>query len=174
MDSFNYFTCIAYDTVDFLIQSKDVLFGVFLDVEKDVKNIVFNRETLPHIHIGELLERQFNCSHTGDCNVVLVMRIQDFIKEVRNDIVDYTNTAFPASGNFAISVNTSISSKIIDTSNLRLLPLGIRDQQAKCGVSAIGFSTGGKNGNILRKQILISPDYLLKKFFSTGIIKPDE
>ncbi|MBQ9207091.1 MAG: hypothetical protein IJ158_10310 [Treponema sp.] len=174
MDSLNHFTCIAYDTVDFLIQSKSVLFGVFLDVEKNEKNIVFNRETLPHIHIGELLEKQFNCARTGDCNVVLVMRIQDFIKEVRKDIINYTNTAFPASGNFALSVNTSISSKIIDTSNLRLLPLGIRDQQAKCGVSAIGFSLGGKNGTILRKQILISPDYLLKKFFSTGLIKSSE
>ncbi len=171
MDSHNHFTCIAYDTVDFLIQSAYVLFGLFLDVEKDVKKIVFNRETLPHIHIGELLEKEFACTHTGDCNVVLVMRMQDFAKEVRKDIVEYTNTAFPASGNIALSVNTSISSKNIDISNLRLLPRGVREQQAKCGISAIGFSFGGKDGTLLRKQILISPDYLLKKFFSVGLLE---
>ena len=133
MEAHNHFTCIAYDTVDFLIQSKHVLFGVFLDVEKDVKNIVFNRETLPHIHIGHLLEKEFGCSRIEDCNVVLVMRSQDFMSDVKQDIIDFTNTAFPASG--------------------------------------IGFSQGGKNGGILRKHILISPDRLLKKFFSSGLIK---
>ena len=157
--------------MDFLIQSKHVLFGVFLDVEKDVKNITFNRETLPHIHIGHLLEKEFCCSRVEDCNVVLVMRSQDFMSGVQQDIIDFTNTAFPASGNLALSVNTSISSKIIDISVLRLLPEGIRDQQAKCGISGIGFSLGGKNGNTLRKHILISPDRLLKKFFSSGLIK---
>ena len=170
MDSHNHFTCIAYDTVDFLIQSKHVLFGVFLDAEKNVRNIVFNRETLPHIHIGDLLEKEFGCLATDDCNVVLVMRIQDFMRDVKKDIVEYTDTAFPASGNIALSVNTSISSKVIDTSNLRLLPEGIREQQAKCGVSAIGFSSGGKDKTVLRKQILISPDHLLKKFFSSGLL----
>ena len=171
MDAHNHFTCIAYDSVDFLIQSKHVLFGVFLDVEKEVKNITFNRETLPHIHIGHLLEKEFCCSRVEDCNVVLVMRSQDFMSGVQQDIIDFTNTAFPASGNLALSVNTSISSKIIDISVLRLLPEGIRDQQAKCGISGIGFSLGGKNGNTLRKHILISPDRLLKKFFSSGLIK---
>ncbi len=171
MEAHNHFTCIAYDSVDFLIQSKHVLFGVFLDVEKEVKNITFNRETLPHIHIGHLLEKEFCCSRVEDCNVVLVMRSQDFMSGVQQDIIDFTNTAFPASGNLALSVNTSISSKIIDISVLRLLPEGIRDQQAKCGISGIGFSLGGKNGNTLRKHILISPDRLLKKFFSSGLIK---
>ncbi|MBP5695974.1 MAG: hypothetical protein J6X11_04890 [Treponema sp.] len=171
MEAHNHFTCIAYDSVDFLIQSKHVLFGVFLDVEKEVKNITFNRETLPHIHIGHLLEKEFCCSRVEDCNVVLVMRSQDFMSGVQQDIIDFTNTAFPASGNLALSVNTSISSKIIDISVLRLLPEGIRDQQAKCGISGIGFSMGGKNGNTLRKHILISPDRLLKKFFSSGLIK---
>ena len=171
MEVHNHFTCIAYDTIDFLIQSKHVLFGVFLDVEKDVKNVVFNRETLPHIHIGHLLEKEFGCTHVEECNVVLVMRVQDFMKDVQQDIIDFTNTAFPASGNLAISVNTAISSRIVDISKLRLLPAGIREQQAKCGICGIGFAMGGKNGNILKKQILISPDSLLKKFFSVGLIK---
>ncbi|MCR5318381.1 MAG: hypothetical protein K6E22_09145 [Treponema sp.] len=171
MEAHNHFTCIAYDTVDFLIQSKHILFGVFLDVEKDVKNIIFNRETLPHIHIGHLLEKEFGCSRIEDCNVVLVMRSQDFMSDVKQDIIDFTNTAFPASGNLALSVNTSISSKLMDTSLLRLLPQGIREQQTKCGISGIGFSQCGKNGSILRKHILISPDRLLKKFFSSGLIK---
>ena len=122
MEAHNHFTCIAYDSVDFLIQSKHVLFGVFLDVEKEVKNITFNRETLPHIHIGHLLEKEFCCSRVEDCNVVLVMRSQDFMSGVQQDIIDFTNTAFPASGNLALSVNTSFSSKIIDISVLRLLP----------------------------------------------------
>ena len=46
METRNHFTCIAYDTVDFLIQSKYVFFGIYLEVGKNVQNIVFNRETL--------------------------------------------------------------------------------------------------------------------------------
>lgn len=171
MEAHNHFTCIAYDSVDFLIQSKYVLFGVFLDVENDVRNIIFNRETLPHIHIGHLLEKEFGCKRSEDCNVVLIMKMQDFAKDVRKEIVNYTNTAFPASGNLALSVNSSISSKIIEISNLRLLPQGIREQGSYCGICAIGFSKEQKSETVIRKQILISPDALLKKFFSTGLIK---
>lgn len=163
MEAHNHFTCIAYDTIDFLIQSKYVIFGIYLDVEKDVKNIVFNRETLPHIHIGHLLEKEFMCSSLEDCNVVLVMKKNDFEKDVQKLIEDFTETAFPASGNLAISVNSSVSSKIIDMKSLRLIPSSIRERQNECGVCAIGFS--------MKKQILISPDNLLKKFFSVGLIK---
>jgi len=163
LEAHNHFTCIAYDTVDFLIQSKYVLFGIYLDVKKDVRNIIFNRETLPHIHIGNLLEGEFGCKSLEECNVVLVMKKKDFEKDVQKLIEEFTDTAFPASGNLAISVNSSVSSKIIDTKTLRLIPSSIRERQHECGVCAIGFSA--------KKQILISPDNLLKKFFSVGLIK---
>ena len=169
MEAHNHFTCIAYDSIDFLIQSKYVVFGIFLDVQKDVRNIVFNRETLPHIHIGSLLEKEFLCSSIEDCNVVLVMKMQDFAADVREEIVNYTNTAFPASGNIAISVNTAISSKSVNTESLHLLPQGIRERMNDSGISAIGFSAA-KKGNVLKKQILLSPDNLLKKFFSMGLL----
>ena len=163
MEAHNHFTCIAYDTVDFLIQSKYVGFGIYLDVDKDVKSIAFNRETLPHIHIGTLLEQTFACKSIENCNVVLVMRMQDFANDVRESIVSYTETAFPASGNLAVSVNSSVASKIMDIKNLHLIPSSIRERQNECGVCAIGL-TG-------KKQILISPDNLLKKFFAVGLIK---
>ncbi|MBO4439420.1 MAG: hypothetical protein J5798_08725, partial [Spirochaetaceae bacterium] len=70
MEARNHFTCIAYDTVDFLIQSKYVLFGIYLDIGKEGNNIVFNRETLPHIRIGHLLEQEFSCKSIEECNVV--------------------------------------------------------------------------------------------------------
>lgn len=171
MEAHNHFTCIAYDTVDFLIQSKYVGFGIYLAVDKDVKSIPFNRETLPHIHIGSLLEQTFACKSVENCNVVLVMRMQDFEKDVRETIVNYTQTAFPASGNLALSVNTSISSKIMNISSIHLIPNGIRKMQSDCGISAIGFLPDSKNPDIIRKQILISPDLLLRKFFSNGLIK---
>lgn len=171
MEAHNHFTCIAYDTVNFLIQSKYIGFGIYLAVDKDVKSIPFNRETLPHIHIGSLLEQTFSCKTVEDCNVVLVMKMQDFAKDVRESIVNYTQTAFPASGNLALSVNTSISSKVMDISCLHLIPEGIRKMQNECGINAIGFVKDSKNPEILHKQILISPDFLLRKFFSNGLIK---
>ena len=171
MEAHNHFTCIAYDTVDFLIQSKYVGFGIYLAVDKDVKSIPFNRETLPHIHIGALLEQTFACKSVEDCNVVLVIRMEDFAADVRESIVSYTQTAFPASGNLALSVNTSISSKIMDISSIHLIPHGIRKMQSECGISAIGFLKDPKNPEILRKQILISPDLLLRKFFANVFIK---
>ena len=163
MEARNHFTCIAYDTVDFLIQSKYVLFGIYLDIGKEGNNIVFNRETLPHIRIGHLLEQEFSCKSIEECNVVLVMKRKDFANDVCRQIEDFTQTAFPMSGNLAISVNTSVSSKIIDIETLRLIPQSIRERQQECGVCAIGFTN--------KKQILISPDNLLRKFFAVGLIK---
>ncbi len=171
MEAHNHFTCIAYDTVEFVIQSKYVVSGVYLDMERDVPNVVFNRETLPHIHIGSLLEEQFLCKSLENYNVVLIMNKRDFAKDVCRKIVDYTTTAFPASGNLALSVNSSISSKIIDIASLRLIPDSIRARQSECGVCAIGFSTDGKVGKPFKKRLLISPDNLLRKFFATGLIK---
>ena len=171
MEAHNHFTCIAYDTVDFLIQSKYVVFGIYLEVENGMRHILFNRETLPHIHIGNLLEKEFLCKPVEESNVVLVMKMRDFEYDVQKAVVNYTETAFPASGNFALSVNSAISSRIIDISNLRLLPQGIRSRQTECGVCAIGFQSDTKNKNLVRKQILISPDNLLRKFFSVGLIK---
>lgn len=174
MEASNYFTCIAYDTVDFLIQSKYVVFGIYLDVKNDVKSIVFNNETLPHIHIGALLEKEFLCSSRENCNVVLVMRIQDFSAGMRKLIESYTKTSVPLSGNIALSVNSAISSKNIDISSLRLIPKSIRAAQDECGVCAIGFAADKKDKNIVRKRILISPDKLLKKFFSIGLMEKME
>ncbi len=171
MEANNHFTCIAYDTVDFLIQSKYVVAGVYLDVEKTVRNITFNRETLPHIHIGSLLEEQFLCKPLENYNIVLVMKMHDFARDVRQKIVNFTDTAFPASGYLALSVNSSIASRIIDIGTLRLIPQGIRERQEECGVCAVGFLTDGKVGKLFKKQLLISPDNLLRKFFAVGLLK---
>ena len=162
----NYFTCIAYDSVDFLIQSKYVVFGLYLAVEKEAKSIVFNGENLPHVHIGAFLEKAFSCTAEEECNVVLVMKMQTFPLDVQQQILTHTGTAFPLSGNFALSVNSLISSKDIAVSSLRLIPESIRRVQNKCGVSAIGFAPDEKNGNLLRKRILLSPDNLLRAYFS--------
>lgn len=170
MEAHNHFTCIAYDTMEFLIQSKYVVSGVYLDLEKSVKNVVFNQETLPHIHIGSLLEEQFLCRPLENYNVVLIMNKQDFARDVCRKIVDFTTTAFPASGNLALSVNSSISSRIIDIASLRLIPKSIRARQFECGVCAIGFVSSGKIGQPFKKQLLISPDNLLRKFFATGLL----
>ena len=174
MEARNHFTCITYDNVDFLIPSKYVVSGVYLDVQNDVKNIVFNRETLPHIFIGKLFEEHFLCKSLENYKVVLIMNRRDFAKDVCRRIVDCTNTEFPASGNLALSVNSSISSRIIDTAALRLLPQSIRTRQLECGVCAIGFTESGGIGRAnapLKKKILIAPDNLLRKFFSSGLIE---
>ena len=163
MEAHNHFTCIAYNNVDFLIQSKYVLFGIYLGEGEDDGNIVFNRETLPHIRIGHLLEKEFLCESMEGYNAVLVMNKRDFANDICKQIEDFTETAFPMSGNLAISVNSSVSSKIVDIETLRLIPQSIRERQLECGVCAIGFAN--------KKQILISPDNLLRKFFSAGLIK---
>ena len=170
MEATEYFTCIAYDSVDFLIQSKYMVFGMYLDVAKNVRNIAFNEEILPHIHIGALLEKEFSCKSKENCGVILVMRMRDFAKDVRTLIATYTQTPFPASGNFAISVNSAISSRQVDISSLRLIPKSIRTAQTKCGVAAIGFLADEKDNRLMRKQILLSLDNLLRTFFSAGLI----
>ena len=166
MEASDYFTCIAYDTVDFLVQSKYVVFGLYLAVEKDVKSIDFNSELLPHIHLGSFLEESFSCSAKEGCNVVLVMRKNDFPADVQKKIQTYTETAFPLSGNFALSVNSLISSKNIALSSLRLIPESIRRVQNACGVCAIGFAQDKKDPDILRKRMLLAPDDLLRMYFS--------
>ncbi len=171
MEAPDYFTCISYDTVDFLIQSKYVIFGIYLAVEKNVRHIDFNDEVLPHVHIGEFLESAFSCNSLEKCNVVLVMRMQDFPEDIRYKIQKYTSTSFPVSGNFAVSVNSLITSTEIELSALHLMPKGIRERLKECGVCAIGFTADKKQKNMTRKQILLSLDNLLWKFFSDWLIE---
>ena len=168
MEARSHFTCIAYNTVDFLIQSCYVVSGIYLQVDRGVRSISFNQETLPHIYIGDLLTKSFGCSSTDTYNVVLVMKMQDFVKDVSAKIVDYTKTAFPASGNLALSVDGAISSKLLDMGGFRLYPGSIRARLWECGICAIDYSDTG------RRRILISPDLLMKKFFATGMIKVAE
>ena len=163
METSNHFTCISYDSVDFLIPSKYVLFGIYLAKDNDDKHIFFENETLPHIRIGSFLETQFNCKSIQDCSVMLVMNKADFALNVQKLIVSYTETKFPASGNLAISVNSAVTSKIFDTENLKPLPEGIRPRQKKNGICAIGFLKDTNNSRLERKQILISCDNLLLK-----------
>ena len=157
----NHFTCLSYDTIDFLILSKYVLFGIYIGTNEDGKRIDFENEVLPRLCIGSFLEKEFNCRHTEDCNVMLVMNKADFDEEIQKKIVDYTETAFPATGNFAVSVNSSVSSKIIDISFLRLISQGIRKRLNDCGLSAIGFTE--------KRQILLSPDNILRSFLRGNV-----
>ena len=163
METSNHFTCLSYDTVDFLIPSKYVLFGIYLPKDNDEKHIFFENETLPHIRIGSFLEEQFNCKSVQDCSVMMVMNKADFAANVQKLIVSHTETKFPASGNLAISVNSAVTSKIIDIQNLKPLPKGIRPRQKKNGICAIGYLPDDKNPQLERKQILISFDNLLLK-----------
>ncbi len=156
METSNHFTCLSYDTIDFLILSKYVLFGIYIGTNDDGKRIDFENEVLPKLSIGSFLEKEFNCKHTEDCNVMLVMNKSEFDEEIQKKIVDYTGTAFPATGNFAVSVNTTVASKIMDISYLRLIPQGIRKRLNDCGLSAIGFTE--------KRQILLSPDNILHSF----------
>ena len=156
MEAINHFTSLSYDTIDFLIQSKYVLFGIYMNQATDEKRIDFENEVLPHLNIGRFLEEEFVCKHTEECKVMLVMRKEDFDKDLNRRIVDYTKTAFPVSGNFAVSVNSTVTSKIMDISVLRLLPGGIRKRLNDKGISALGFTD--------KRQILVSPDNLLRSF----------
>ena len=156
MEASNHFTCLSYDTIDFLILSKYVLFGIYIGTNDDGKRIDFENEVLPRLCIGTFLEKEFHCQHTEDCNVMLVMNKAELDEDIQKKIVDYTGTAFPASGNFAVSVNSSVSSRIMDISYLRLIPEGIRKRMKDCGISAIGFTE--------KRQILLSPDNILRSF----------
>ena len=162
METPRQFTCISYDTMDFLVPTEYVASGIFLSIPREERKIIFNRETLPHIFIGTLLEREFGCSSSAESNVVLVMNMKDFQKDVAKLIVDFTDTAFPASGHLALSVNAPISSGAIALADFHLFPEGIRERLSMYGMDAILFQKSG------RKQVLISPDLLLRKFFSGG------
>ena len=155
MENSNQFTCLTYNTIDFLIQSKYILFGLYLKEANTSRSAVFENEVLPHINISRFLESQFMCKPTGESNTLLVMKKDDFDSDFQKLIVEYTGTAFPASGNFAISVNTAVSSRVMNIKILRLLPQGIRNTVNDYGVHAIAFAK--------RRQLLISPDNLLKQ-----------
>ncbi len=154
MEACNHFTCISYSTIDFLIHSKYILFGIYLHNKIEDTHISFENEILPHISLGPFLEEHFFCKSIHECNVMLIMQKNDFDTSLQNSIVNYTGTDFPISGNFALSVNSDISTKVIDLSILNMIPKGIRDKQMKCGVHAIGFSK--------HSLILISPDNLIR------------
>ncbi|MCR4947668.1 MAG: hypothetical protein K6A15_00750 [Treponema sp.] len=156
METSNNFTCLSYDTIDFLILSKYVLFGIYIGTNDDGKRIDFENEVLPKLTIGSFLEKEFHCQHTEDCNVMLVMNKSDFDEDLQKKIVAYTKTAFPVTGNFAVSINTSVTSRIMDISFLKLIPDGIRKKMNDCGLSAIGFTE--------KRQILLSPDNILRSF----------
>jgi len=157
-----HFTCISYDNIDFLIPSQYVVSGIYLYVQKDAKNLMFNRETLPHVFIGDYLEEVFECKPIGEANAVLVLNIKDFAKDVSSTIVSVTDTAFPYTGNLAVSLTGNINSHEIEISELHLMPKGIKSRLLACGICAIHFTEDG------RKQILISPDAILRRYFSGG------
>lgn len=157
-----HFTCISYDNTDFLIPSKYVVSGIYLYVDKAATNLIFNKETLPHIFIGDYLEELFDCKPVGEANVVIVLNLGDFARDVAKSMIARTDTAFPATGNLAISVTGNIYSHKIEISQLRLLPQGIRGRLSNCGICAIHFKEDG------RKQLLISPDSLLRRHFAGG------
>ncbi len=156
MEAFNQFTCLSYDTIDFLIHSKYVLFGIYLQNNIEDKKVTFENEILPHINIGSFLEEKFSCKKNRDCNVMLIMAKTDLDKTLQNEIVKYTNTNFPLSGNFSLSVNSDISTKEIDLADLKMIPEGIRNREKICGISAIGFSK--------KNMLLISPDNIIRTF----------
>lgn len=166
MEASNHFTCLSYDTVDFLFQSKYILFGIYIQSQKDEKFVTFENEIIPHISIGKFLEENFSCKPVEECYVMLVMKRDDFDPELQKMIIEFTETDFPESGNFALSVNSEVSSRIMDISFLRAIPQGIRLNQQECGVSAIGFQIDSKDNSILRKEILLAPDNLLRKIIS--------
>lgn len=159
-----HFTCIFYDNMDFLIPSEYIVSGIYLSVPKNSMNIVFNRETLPHLFIGGQLEKEFGCSADGNANAVIVMNSKDFARDVGKRIEDATETAFPATGNLALSMTGNLSSRELDLSEFHVFPSGIRNRLLECGICAVRFTSDG------RKQVLISPDSLLRRFFSGGLM----
>lgn len=159
-----HFTCVFYDNTDFLIPSEYIVSGIYLSVPKDSKKIIFNRETLPHIFIGNLLEKEFGCKAVGNANVVIVLNAGDFAEDVGNQIVESTETALPATGNLALSLTGNINSHEIELGELHVFPNGIRTRLSDCGICAVRFEKDG------RKQVLISPDALLRRFFSGGLL----
>nr|MCR5605975.1 hypothetical protein [Treponema sp.] len=151
--------------IDFLIPSSYIVSGIYLNIPNDKKNIIYNRETLPHIHLGEFLEKKFLCKAIYDAGVVLVMDMKDFAKDVCVDIYNYTETAFPYSGYLAISVNSDITSKELSFRDLHLLPKSIRDRMYSCGICATHFIDVDEKQKS-KQQLLISPDMILRRFFT--------
>lgn len=160
METFNHFTCLTYDTIDFLIHSKYVLFGIYIREKCKKNNTIFQNELLPHIFLGDFLEKKFLCTHTDETNVMFILNKSDLDKDLQNQIVKYCDTKFPASGNFALSVDTSVSNKIIDLDKLKLMPFGVRSRQNACGITAIGFENESKSKD--RRLILLSIDNILR------------
>ena len=158
------FTCIAYEGVDFLIPSEYIVAGFYQHIQDDAPNVYYNRETLPHIHLTHLLEEEFKCQRRMESGVILVLRMQDFANDVCVSISDYTNTAFPASGFLALSINGEIQSEPILCSELRLMPLSIRTRLNACGIEGVRFPEGRQ------KQLLIAPDLLIRKFFAGALL----
>lgn len=157
------FTCISFDNLDFLIPSHYVVAGFYSDILGSVENISYNRETLPFLSLGKIVEQEFHCSSKGVTNVALIMRKHDFATDVRVNISNYTKTAFPYTGNFAISFGTEMSSVLCDISEFRLLGSSIRSEMQNVGVSAIRFMGD-------REQLLIAPDLLIRKFFAGAFL----
>ena len=155
MESSSQFTCLSYDTIDFLIQSRYVLFALYLKEPLTQKRASYEKEVLPHICIDSFLEKHFDCKPTGESSTMLVLKKDDFDADIQKQIVDYTETEFPVSGHFAVSVNSSVSSRIMDVTGLRLFPQGIRLKLNEYGLNAVGFDN--------HRQFLISPDNLLKQ-----------
>ena len=166
MEASNHFTCLTYDTVDFLIQSKYILFGIYINSISQERHITFENEIIPHISIGHYLEDNFLCKPVDECNVMIIMQKADFSKEIQKMIYKFTETEFPSSGNFAVSVNSEVTSRIMDISFLRAIPEGIRYKMNEYGVSAIGFQNDFKDSSLQRKEILLAPDRMLKNFIS--------
>ena len=166
MEVSNHFTCLTYDTVDFLIQSKYVLFGIYIQSITSEKYITFENEVIPHISIGNYLEENFLCKPVEECNVMIVLKKDDFNKDLQKKIKKFTGIDFPESGNFAVSVNSQVTSRIMDISFLRAVPEGIRFKMKEYGVSAIGFQNDSKENSIQRKEILIAPDTMLKNYIA--------
>lgn len=164
MATLKQFTCITYDNVDFLIPCEYIVAGLYMPVEENTKDIVYNRETLPLLQIGSLLEKEFFCSTVTDVETVLVMNKRDFVSDVSDQIAEYSETAYPASGNMAFSLVGEIKSVFFSSDELEPIPEGIRDRMISCGICAIRFTEEG------RKQLLISPDLVIRKFFAGALM----
>ena len=91
---------------------------------------------------------------------MFILNKSELDKDLQNLIVKYCDTKFPASGSFALSVDTSVSNKIIDLDKLKLMPFGVRSRQNACGVTAIGFENESKSKD--RRLILLSIDNILR------------
>lgn len=164
MGTLKQFTCITFDNTDFLIPCEYIVAGLYMPVDENTKDITYNRETLPLLQMGSLLEKEFFCTAVTDVATVIVMNKKDFVEDVSSQISDYAQTAFPASGNVAFSLIGEITSLTFSSDEFEPIPEGIRDRLTSCGICAIRFTNNG------RKQLLISPDLLIRKFFTGALM----